>query len=183
MKTFKQYLIEKKVIVYHGSKDIIDEFKYEYCGQRDDQLGSGFYFTTDIEEARGYGKNVHKCEVNIKRPLDADKIGNITFSQAYAFIKFSPDLDYSLSNWGDVKWEGKEKVMRTAAEGYTVKGENIVRSLFSLANDFYPGEIRKFNYKVLQYMNYDGIIKHHTNGTDHYVAFFPDQIKILGIEE
>lgn len=182
MKTFKQFLIEKKVIVYHGSKDIIDEFKYEYCNKGNDQLGSGFYFTTDKDEAKGYGSNIHQVVLNIKKPLDADKLGSMTFERALFFIKRSPDLDDALSNWGDIEREGKNKVMRNAAENYTFKNENLVKGLFNIANDFYGDDIKRFNYSITMSYGYDGIIKHHENGIDHYVAFFPEQIKILGID-
>ena len=75
MKTFKQFLNEKitNILAYHGSPVNIDEFRYEFTNKGNDQLGSGFYFTTDKNEALGYGKNIHTVELTFKKLLDADK--------------------------------------------------------------------------------------------------------------
>lgn len=182
MLTYKQYLAEAKtkIIAYHGSKDVIDDFKYEYTNQGNDQLGSGFYFTTDIHEAKGYGKNVHKVELVFKKTLDADKIGNVTYAQIQKFIWKSPIKEDALSNWGDVEYEGRTKVLDRAISEYVVKKENIVRGLFNLANDFYPNHIQEFNERIFGILGYDSIVKRHETST-HYVAFFPSQIKILEV--
>ncbi len=172
----------KPLPVYHGSKDVIDEFKYEFTNKGNDQLGSGFYFTTDENEAKGYGKNIHKVYLNIQKPLDADAKGNLTFDRAMFFIKNAPhikdinDDKNPLWNWGDLKSENKFIIMKNAAENYTFKNKNLVKGLFNLANDFYPDNVEKFNYKIMSSYGYDGIVKHHKN-SDHYVAFFPYQIK------
>jgi len=184
---------KQPLVCYHGSGTAIEEFKYEFTNQGADQLGSGFYFTTDITEAEGYtGKTestkgsklggsdnptVHPVYLCIKKPLDADKIGNVKYDKINFFIKRSPELADALSNYGDVEWEGKEKVIRAATEIHVIENDNIVKGLFSLANDFYSDHPKEFNWKIYQALGYDGVFKKHPNGRTHWVAFFPFQIK------
>lgn len=179
MKTFKQYLQENKNIVYHGSNKVIDDFKYEFTNKGNDQLGSGFYFTNNKDDAKRYGQYVHEVELSLDNPLDADKKGNLTIKQARNFIKTAPNYKEDIWEWGDIDSEGEEKVLRKASEAYAFKNQNIVRSLFSLANDFYRDEPKIFNENIKSILGFDGVIKKHENGDIHYVAFFPHQIKIL----
>lgn len=180
--SFKQFLNEKitKVLVYHGSPVKIDEFKYEFTNKGNDQLGSGFYFTTDIDEAKGYGDNIHKVELTFQNPINADKKGKLSYSIVQNFILNSPNLEDALWNWGDVDHEGKDKVIRKATEAYVdYQKDTIVNSLFAIANDFYPDHVKEFNENIYKFLKFDGIFKHHENGRTHYVAFFPSQIKLL----
>lgn len=183
MKSFKEYLTKSIFEVYHGSKQVINDFKYEYTNSGNDQLGSGFYFTSDPEDAKIYGDKIHKVQLTLKNPIDADKKGSMDINQVLMFINNSPDIEDSLSNWGDVDRYSIQKIAREAAINYTFKNENIVRSLFNLANDFYPNDVEKFNRMITKVLKYDGIIKRHDNGVIHYVAFFPEQIKVIGREE
>lgn len=213
MLTFKQFLLEDMTnpkfrkwargtkvknedgtprIVYHGSGTMIEEFSYEFTNQGNDQLGSGFYFSTDIAEAEGYAKTtpssqpklggsdiptVHPCYLKLLNPLDADKIGNIKYDKIRFLISRAPDLLDSLSNWGDIGSENKESILHRAAKNYIIDHENIVQGLFDVANDFYPDDVEKFNRIIYTTLGYDGVFKKHSNGTIHYVAFFPEQIK------
>ena len=164
------------IVCYHGSKSVINEFDFKYTGQGNDQIGSGFYFTTDRDEARAYGGNIHECYLAITKPLDADKVGSVSKDAIRRIIMKAPNLEDGLSNWGDVSYEGRESVIRRAIENYEIRGENIVKGLFNLANDFYDGEVKAFNSRIHLTLGYDGVVKHH-QGKTHYVAFFPYQIK------
>ena len=46
------------LVVYHGTDAQFDEFKSEFMGQTGTALGQGFYFTSNKEEASGFGANV-----------------------------------------------------------------------------------------------------------------------------
>jgi len=193
----KGYQIIYEVIgpVYHGTGSDIKEFKYEFTNQGADQLGSGFYFTDSPQEASAYSTTrkssdqpkpggednptVITAKLNINNPLDADAVGNITYKQVRSIILMSPQLDDGLSNWGDVEYSGRESVLRDAVEGYVIENENILRGLFSLANDFYRDNIEQFNKVIRTVLGYDGVVKHWDDRT-HYVAWFPEQIKIIG---
>lgn len=183
MSKFEQFLFEqaepKKVIAYHGSNSQIKDFKYEFTNKGNDQLGSGFYFTSDINDAKRYGKIIHKVELTFKNLLDANKRGSISPLTVRQLILNSPDVEDSLTNWDDVDRYGVERVLNKAVPNYVVKNDNILRGTFNIANDFYGDDIELFNKNIFKFMKYDGVIKRHEDGTIHYMAFFPSQIKIL----
>jgi hypothetical protein len=186
----------KPLPVYHGSGTDIREFKYEFTGKGNDQLGPGFYFTTDVNEARGYQEKtnrtgeeklggtddhtVHEVYLAIKKPLDADKIGNLSISQVRRIIEDAPDLEDSLSNWGDVEYEGFGKVLLEASKEYAGKQINILKQLQTIANDFYSDDPASFFKAVKSVLGYDGVTAKVGGGDGtrvHWVAWFPEQIK------
>jgi len=182
--------------VLHGTGTTIDEFKIEYTGKGYDQLGSGFYFTSDTEEAKGYttrrnsnndiklggedNPNVIELFLNIKNPIILNKEQDdlrenpITVKQAAAIIEIAPNI-YDAEKSPLIDWVdngGKrftKKDIHKAAENYD--------NLLSLENDFFKGNATAFRHAVHSVMNYDGVIKEHKNGEKHFVAWFPNQIK------
>jgi hypothetical protein len=63
--------------VFHGSPKSFSEFEDTTTGKGTDQLGSGFYFTTDKSEAKGYTSlrestkpMVVSAFLNIKSPIE-----------------------------------------------------------------------------------------------------------------
>ncbi len=179
----------KPIVVYHGSGTKIDEFKYEHTGQGNDHLGSGFYFTTKEDEAHGYktsrrasaqdvpkpggedNPNVIKAYLSIQNPLDAEAVGEISAEQARRLISMAPSASKrsGLENWAG---SSQDKIN----EAYSSEGQEILRGLFPIANDFYGNDTKAFNKAVKKVLGYDGVVKH-WDGFDHYVAFFPEQIK------
>ena len=59
----------------------------------------------------------------------------------------SPNLEEALNNYGDVEFEGRNTILRDVIDNFvnTSKGQNILRSLFPIANDFYDGKEQEFN--------------------------------------
>lgn len=184
---------------YHGSGTDIQQFSYDFTGIGNDQIGSGFYFTTDKNEARGYtsrryedqpkpggedSPTIHEVELDIRNPLDADAVGTIPPSKVRRLLEMSPVFDNVLSNWGDVEFEGRSKVVANAVAVYSQTARNnvICRALFPIANDFYQGHVKEFNDAVTTILGYDGVVQDYGN-KKHYVAFRPDQIKIVGREK
>ena len=184
----------KPLVVFHGSGTSIEKFDYKFTDIGNDQLGSGFYFTTDESEAKGYTERrldheekpggeenptVHATYLSIQHPLDAEASGDITPKQAREIIELAPDLDSGLSNWGDVSHEGMEAVMEKAAAAYAIKNENILMRLHSLSNDFFPGQVERFNAAVRYVLGYDGVKSNVSSEKTHYVAWFPEQVKAV----
>jgi predicted nucleotidyltransferase/8-oxo-dGTP pyrophosphatase MutT (NUDIX family) len=183
---------------YHGSGTDIKEFSYEFTGVGNDEIGSGFYFTTDRNEARGYttrrredepkpggedAPTIHEVELDIRNPLDADATGPIPPGKIRRLLMASPEFEDALANWGDVSFEGRGKVIGEAVKAYAQlsRGDATIRALWAIANDFYRGHTKAFNDAVTKILGYDGIVKDY--GTKkHYVAFRPDQIRIVGRE-
>jgi hypothetical protein len=53
---------------YHGSDAKFNNFDYKFIGRNGRMLGAGFYFTTDKNTAKGYGKYLYTCNLDIKKP-------------------------------------------------------------------------------------------------------------------
>jgi hypothetical protein len=156
------------VSVYHGGKDDIKVPSYAYSGKGADQYGSAALYTaTSPYNAGGYvpyengfpveGGNIMPLMVNPTNFLDADKIQALTPSQIKSIINKSPD-EYALSNFGDVDYEGKEKVLRQAINAYKDIGDGSVLSqLNMLNNDFYKGNPEAFNKAAQEATGYKGV--------------------------
>lgn len=182
------------VEAYHGSGVSIDSFKFDFVNQGADQLGSGFYFTNDVNEARAYAfatrnnepklggdecPTVHRVNLRLTKPLSADFIKPLTKREVEQIIKVSPCLDECLLNFGEVDFEGYSKVFERAIRSYIGHDTTpLLETLSKLAVDFYGDYIEEFNRAVHTVLKYDGVIKVSENNT-HYVAWFPEQITIL----
>ena len=73
---------DELIVVYHGSGTNIKSFDNRFTGQGNDQYGSGFYFTTDIDTAESY--TTHRINKNIEKLGGED---NPTIIKAYLNIK------------------------------------------------------------------------------------------------
>lgn len=154
--------------VYHGGKSNIKSPDYKYSGKGHDQYGSAALYTaTSPHNAGGYvpyengmpveGGNIMPLKINSTNFLDADKIQALSPSQIKSIINKSPD-EYALSNFGDVDYEGKEKVLRQAINAYRDIGDGSVLSqLNMLNNDFYTGSPEAFNKAAQEATGYKGV--------------------------
>lgn len=173
----------KPLRMYHGTTYDIPEFKREFVGHGHDQEGSGFYFTSDPDQAAGYneikpdlrgilaGPNVMPVYLRIQKPVTNKPL---TRSQVERII-LAGDED-ALWNFGDVGYEGKRRVVQQAVNQYADNDWPTIRILFMLANDFYRGEDGKFLEVLQRVTGYDGIVVHHGDRTIA-VVFSPNQIK------
>ena len=194
---------KRPLTVYHGSGATIERFEYTFTNAGNDQLGSGFYFTNNLEEARGYATrrlgpdlpkpggeeapNVVHAWLSIKKPLTPTLIGRgLSAAVVEQLLRKSPCLNEALENFGDTEFEGVEKILKEAVAMYVAHPKEkipLLKQLFKVANDFYPEHIAEFNKAVFEVLGYDGVVEtfengSFDNGTTHYVAFFPEQVVI-----
>lgn len=186
------------IIAYHGSGNPIQRFDYQFTGMGNDQIGSGFYFTSDLSEAIGYtsgtlngnpkpggtdNPTVHVARLSLNRMMRHDLLQDLTFQQARQLILASPDLDDALWNWGDLGSEKRESLISKAARSYVpLPGDDpidLLRQLHPIANDFFDGHTKAFNRAIEAAFGFDSIICRFEDGKTHFVAFYPEQIEIL----
>lgn len=194
------------LVMYHGTGNtdsVYDGgFRPELTGQGMDQAGSGFYFTTDPVEARGYEtaltQNIRtegaklggdtspgtvEVYIAVKNPIvipgtnlrDADV--DLTADQVVEILKRSDiaksDEDSPFGNFFEEYWEGG-----TQDWMYEAVAENYVgNSLISLEGDFFDGEATNFRKALRETLGFDGVIQEFEGGKRHVVAWFPEQIK------
>lgn len=180
---------------YHGSPCSIDKFSYEFAGKGTDQMGSGFYFTTERKEAEKYcvlkrhnsafleaadNPTLHKVKLRISNPLLSTTIEPLRTCRVKALMNRSPNLSERLADYGDPDFEGLDKLMSYAAESMTGHDESpLIMTLNMIATDFFGDHISEFNAAVRDILGYDGLIA--DAGNKHWiaVAWFPEQIEIV----
>jgi 8-oxo-dGTP pyrophosphatase MutT (NUDIX family) len=173
----------KPLRMYHGSAFDIREFRKEFLGKGHDQEGPGFYFTSNADNASQYaqekpeipgqaaGPNLMPVYLRIQNPVQPKPL---TRQQIRELLK-AGDPD-SLYNFGDVDWEGRNKVLEEAVQVYADSNYDTRRMLFNIGNDFYAGEDGKFLDALTRVTGYDGVIVHYEQHT-HAIAFHANQIK------
>ena len=193
----------KPMVVYHGTGNLenLERFDPNFAGQGTDQIGSGFYFTTDANDASGYadtfknsrdgnqkigGANspgVAPVYLSIKKPIhvkgqslnDTDVV--LSHKQVVEIIKRAPgirDVDESpLGNHVDIWSAGgvSEKMISDVAKLYSGK------LMVALEGDMFRENSEAYRKALHEVLGYDGVVKDFGDGRKHYVAWFPEQIK------
>ena len=191
--------------LYHGTGNLesLTAFDPAMTGKGLDQLGSGFYFATDPQEASGYAMHAHNApsrqgegkiggnsspgvvaaHVNIKKPIRIGKNGmslndakiNLTHDQVKQIMGHAPNIHHP-----------EESPLGNhvdTSRGVTPKMIHDIAKLYTgnnlhaLENDIFPDEPTAYRNALHNVTGYDGVIKDFGNGRKHYVAWFPHQIK------
>jgi hypothetical protein len=208
---FKKWFGDSKVVdengeplvMYHGTGNLEDltQFDPDLTGKGVDQLGSGFYFTTDPTEASGYTTSVTQnaqtgskklggdqspgvlpVYLSIQKPLvvngsslnDADI--DITPRQAFELLKRSPnirDMDET-PLWDFIDLSRASKIDDQMIR--KVADMYTGASLISMENDFFKSDSTKFREAIRDVLGFDGVEMQFEN-RKHFVAWFPEQIK------
>lgn len=193
---FKRWFGDSKVvdengapkIVYHGTKNPFSVFDHGRIKSINE--GLGFYFTDNVNVADGYGTDGQTLNVylSIQKPLayDAKPFPKPVLKK---ILKRMADIeaedtgmeigDGFLSNFGDVRYDGLDKVLREAVENIS-NDDTAVDQLSGLwgggvAAEHVLGAIRDVT-------GYDGIFANGFSNSGEgnnriYVAWFPEQIK------
>jgi hypothetical protein len=110
-------------------------------GQTGTALGQGFYFTSNKDEAGGFGNIVKAFYLNIRKPLSLDKL-TLKSNQIMKLIdaidkaqcEKDPEFAYGiLSDFGDIDYEGRNTVLRNATK-MLLEEENDVELVGGLIN-------------------------------------------------
>lgn len=176
LKTF--LLTESTEIWYHGSDHEISGFSLDHLGTGTniDQEGPGIYLTSDIDDARTYGKNVYKVTANVN---NAKILKDTVKSQTKAsfierLIKTCPDQD-DLYNWDENKSRGVYK----AAESIIKHSDNYRKALEQVWYDFYRHTAKLFLERVTS-KGWQGFKVPRAQGTIHFICWYPS---ILTLEK
>lgn len=177
-------------IFYHGTGTDFNIFDYSRIGTNGRAEGGGFYFTSNKDVASGYadGGEVKQVYLAIKKPMKYDSkpfnrqvLTRILDAIARAEAeKYEQNIgDGFLSNYGDVNYEGYQKVLREAANAIA-EDETALDQLGGLIGSGI--DIDLINRAVTDITGFDGIessgFANQGDSTNKIlVAFFPNQIK------
>ena len=172
--------------MFHGSGNVdgFHEFKPEFTGKGNDQIGSGYYLTNDIKDAGRYtddtqGSGIVMAFVSVQNPIDTDGDLTLDFTkeQLAGILKKAPGIydvdESSMGDWHDIWSEGgvQDWMIEDVAE------KIMTSDLNALENDFFPEDSGLFRQLVHEATGYDGVVKRFDDGTVHFSAWFPNQIK------
>ena len=183
--------------VFHGSEIDFLDFDSSFTGKGNDSYGSGFYFSTDEETARTYGKSLKKVQLNIRNPIVVDGLENMSlnflsipketirtvlkkcpkmYHQPTDEDEMNPLGDYLDYFWDKDNWS-KAELDRMIDDAVDNKGLKDVY-LHELEG-FYGEDIELFRREFSAASGWDGVQVNFNDGTSHWVAWFPEQIQVL----
>jgi hypothetical protein len=172
------------VPVYHGTNDVITAPDYAFSGKGADQLGSAALYTSKQPSLASGFANPNKSGGNVlplvlrntSKYMSDELEKKLTPAQIREFITKSPNED-ALWNFGDIGYEGKNKVINSAVQGYHQYGdEKLLDTLNSLNNDFYTGHPEKFNKLAEKLTKKSGVVMD-TGENKIYASWNPKDIR------
>ncbi len=99
--------------------------------------GIGYYFTDDKNIAEGYTygtENLYEVFLNIKKPLTLKQKKIIKQQLKKIMLEFLKLDKEALSNYGDMEYEGKDKILNEAVNSEYEYSDNDVDLIASLGN-------------------------------------------------
>lgn len=169
--------------LYHGSPNKFLHFSYDYIGgdKSVDQEGPGFYLTTSYEDAKRYSSpdgGIARVSAKLRRTVPLK--GRPKLELIQDLILAAPNLDDTLTNWGETRSEALR-----AAWTSIVEYNNGPHDAYQIVwVDFY----HKHKYGDIQYLKnmiaggYDGVIIPRSECV-HLVAFDPKKLHIIGWDD
>ena len=172
---------KRPLVMYHGTGADIAQFGYEYADKGSSAYGMGFYFTNMPNTASGYAMgdtpNVVPVYLNIKKPMISNYARLLNRAQIKRFIMASPILDDALSNFGDVEYEGKTRLINSIVDQFDDCCDSLLQQLNLLANDFYRDQNEAFMRTAIAITGFDGVKHAFESGEVFFIAWNANQIK------
>lgn len=130
--------------VWHGGAKGFTVFEWERMGQQGTTEGKGFYFTNDRDLARGYadrhGGRIMRVYLRGGKNINGQKL-TLTVSQVQRLLttlheasESQEDGSSPLWNYGDIDYEGRDRVIGKAALDLVKYSEDDVSLLAGLIN-------------------------------------------------
>lgn len=126
--------------IYHGSKNHFKEFDYKLIRTNATTEGVGFYCTDNFSIAKHYSFEGYIMEYNYigKKRLDSTKV-SLTRNELKKYMIALNEKCEFISNFGDIEWEGFNKVFNNAIESILEFAEDdidIVSELCTICGEF-----------------------------------------------
>lgn len=168
-------------IFYHGTASNITAFTHKHGFVGNDSYGAGHYFTNRPDVASGYAStaaednkgghpNVMHGYLKVKNPIDKDDETPLKRAHIEKMIKSAPNHEETLYNYGDVKHEGYQKVLKSAVDSYAELPK--FHAMNCMHHDFYPDHKEEFLSNFTKHTGHDGVITKftHEDGSVHKVV-------------
>jgi hypothetical protein len=114
--------------------------------------------------------------INTKGFVSDTNVPNLTATQIAEMIKKSPDKD-AIYNFGDVDYEGLNKVIGNAVKEYKSVSDDGLSQLNMLSNDFYPNNPAEFNKGISKLTGIRGVTADVGAGEKFHMPWHEDDIR------
>jgi hypothetical protein len=173
-------------VAYHGTDHDIKLFSDSFVdGEGNTQHhGPGIYFATSYKNARMFGKNVYKVEINGKF-IDTDtSVRNVDVKEVITLMKMSgedeDEWEMEAQNYDENPQVGIQKAAKYALQ---VAGDE-ASVFFNVLNGWYQHTPLRY-IKSMTKLGYDGLVVDAPRdwvGEKHIIVFNPNAIKFIGKE-
>lgn len=194
--------------LYHGSSNEFSSFDPARLGKGNDSWGNGFYFTDQKHIAAGYAEesnsptaNVKEFYMDLKKPIMMDgkkemSLNSVEFTltQSLRMLKDHPDAylqpnddgdnmnplgDYNPKFWDKDEWTKPEMDSMWAE---TAREYFFSPSWVEMESHYGTDYGSNYLHAVHKETGYDGVIVDFGEDGKHYVAWFPEQMKLTSNE-
>jgi len=179
IKDIDEVVVGGEITAYHGTEDKIESFTDEFVGTEEatDQEGPGIYFTTDRDDAQGYGKMLYTVILRPNKLIDETSSENINPEELGKIIKTLPEWEMQAQNWA----EDPESGLHMAIDDF-IRYNDTEKDVFQQVwIDFFRYNPILF-VKGMVTLGYDGQIIEKENGRRHVIVYNPDIIEVTNIE-
>lgn len=175
--------------VYHGTKDgQFSVFEYSPNRQTGDDFGEAYYFTTNLQNAKGYAKDNHKdprvqAYEKAKNELIHEYLQEQDLGKKKALEKQILNFKYNGMSLTDILYDIDYDTGGEVKSAYL----NLTNPLVVDAHERYYYQVYPQYFEEAREGGYDGIIvknvydssKGNIGISDVYIAFHPNQIKLI----
>lgn len=168
------------MLVYHGSKNLFNDFDYNLIGENGRIEGNGFYFTDSLTVANAYSSQdgyIYEVEFSGKKQLSNEKI-TITRNNLKKVLMQLQEENEFLWNFEDVGSLGVKTVLNNAINLMFEYNNNDVDIFVELCNiNGGTEQVAKIFYNLF---GYDSIVIKEASWSKQsiYIAIVKDIIKI-----
>lgn len=169
----------EEILGYHGTNNHIENFTDEFVGAEEatDQEGPGIYFTSDRDDASGYGKFLYSVILRPNKLVNEISSDNVNPEELGELIKTLPEWEMQAQNWD----ENPESGLLMAIDDFIEYNETEKDVFQQVWIDFFRYNPALF-VKGMVKLGYDGQIIEKENGRRHVIVYNPDIIEITNIE-
>lgn len=169
--------------IYHGSKNKFETFSYDKIRTNATSEGVGFYCTDNKEVAERYGSNgyVMTYEYKGRKRLNSKKV-TLTEDELRKYLLALDEDDEFLSNYGDIGWDGIDKVLACALEDLLEYSKDDVELISGICNSF--GGFERPLEILYDVLGYDSAIVDAKWGNQKiYLIFHNSALKLIECRE
>ena len=154
-------------VFYHGTASDIKQFHPSFLGHGLDQYGTGFYFADSPYIANSYvhgnsavsqtaAPNVLPVYLSIKSPINTSDDTPFKREHIKKLIQAAPNHRESLENFGDISYDGYNKVLNDAIKSHLDTPKHTAMNYIN--NDFYSDHPQEFVKNLKQITGHSGVV-------------------------